>query len=198
MINKPSCDDTTVHVVSWCLTNLFLLILRYYTWLYLSSKKMEHWTFILSFIHTDNHLQAEAVQHNHLNECPPVSYLCRRLGFERHWAFEFWDCSRRRDLLTKFGIVNYHWRCVGIEVENCKRVLERHDFISSSDTDQEAKVKLAKMFGCSSEDMCNTCGFKKGFASSHKAVFYLKWLDCPERTKKEYYEKDDVSQGHQN
>ena len=104
----------------------------------------------------------------------------------------------RNNHWTKFGIVHYHWRCVEIEVENCKRVLERHDFISSSDTDQEAKVKLATKFGCSSEDMCNTCGFKANFNSVHKAVFYLQWLDCPKRTKKEYYDKDDVSKGQQN
>jgi len=56
------------------------------------------------------------------------------------------------------------------------------------------------MFGCSSKDMCNTCGFKASFFKSavHKAAFYLQWLDCPERTKKEYYEKDDVSKGQQN
>ena len=104
----------------------------------------------------------------------------------------------RNNHWTKFGIVHYHFRCVEIEVENCKRVLERHDYISSSDTDQEAKVKLATKFGCSSEDMCNTCGFKKNFNSVHKAVFYLQWLDCPKRTKKEYYDKDDVSKGQQN
>ena len=33
----------------------------------------------------------------------------------------------RNNHWTKFGIVHYHWRCVEIEVENCKRVLERHD-----------------------------------------------------------------------
>ena len=107
--------------------------------------------------------------------------------------------GKLKDHWTKFGIVHYHWRCVEIEAENCKRVLERHDYISSSDTDQEAKVKLATKFGCSSEDMCNTCGFKTegGFGSEHKAVFYLQWLDCPERTKKEYYRNSDVSKGQQ-
>ena len=89
---------------------------------------------------------------------------------------------------TKFGIVHYHYRCVEIEVENCKRVLERHNYISSSDTDQQAKHKLAKKFRCAPEDMCNTCDFKSNFNSHHKASFYLKWLDCPERMKKEYYD----------
>jgi hypothetical protein len=34
--------------------------------------------------------------------------------------------------LTEFGIIHYHStsRCVEIAVENCKRVLERHEFIS--------------------------------------------------------------------
>jgi len=99
---------------------------------------------------------------------------------------------------TKFGILHYHNRCVEIEVENCWRVLERHDYISSSDTKQEAKVKLANKFRCSSEDVCNTCAFRpKHFNSYHKAIFYLQWLDCPEKTKKEYY-GDDVSTGQYN
>ena len=58
--------------------------------------------------------------------------------------------------------------------------------------------KLATKFGCSSEDMCNTCGFKASFSSVHKAAFYLQWLDCPKRTKKEYYKNSDVSKGQQN
>ena len=102
------------------------------------------------------------------------------------------------DHWTKFGIVHYHSRCVEIEVEICKRVLERHDYISSENTDQETKVKLAKKIDCSTEDMCNTCPFDVQFNSFHKAVFYLRWLDCPERTRKEYYEKGDVSKRQQN
>jgi len=85
--------------------------------------------------------------------------------------------------VTRFGFLHYHKRCVEIEVENCRRVLERHDYISPSDTDQEAKVKLANMFDCGTSDMCNTCGFTNFFGSFHKAIFYLRWLDCPEKTK---------------
>ena len=92
---------------------------------------------------------------------------------------------------TKFNIIHYHRRCIEIEVENSRRVLERHDFISPADTDEQAKVKLAKKFGCSTEDMCNTCPFKPPpktyFPSNHKAKWYLKWLDCKEQMKKEYY-----------
>ena len=88
---------------------------------------------------------------------------------------------------TQFGIVHYHERCVEIEVESCKQVLERHEYISPSDTEDEAKVKLANKFKCSTEDMCHTCSFEPLFDSFHKAFFYLKWLDCREETEKEYY-----------
>jgi len=91
---------------------------------------------------------------------------------------------------TRFHIVHYHARCIEIEIENTKRVLERHDFISPSDSDEEAKAKLAKMFRCSTEDMCNTCPFKGNFASVHKVIIYLKYLDCEEQFENEFYGQD--------
>jgi len=89
--------------------------------------------------------------------------------------------------LTKFGIMHYHYRCVEIEVESSKQVLERHAYISPSDTDDEAKVKLAAMFGCSTEDICHTCDFEQSWVSGHKVALYLKWLNCPEEIEKSYY-----------
>mmetsp|Transcript_25012 Transcript_25012/g.33303 ORF Transcript_25012/g.33303 Transcript_25012/m.33303 type:complete len:154 (-) Transcript_25012:178-639(-) len=91
---------------------------------------------------------------------------------------------------TRFHIVHYHARCIEIEIENTKRVLERHDFISPSDSDEEAKAKLAKMFRCSTEDMCNTCPFKGRFKSFHKVIIYLKYLDCEEQFENEFYGQD--------
>ena len=88
---------------------------------------------------------------------------------------------------TQFGIVHYHNRCVEIQIKNCKTILERTNYISPSDTDEEAKVKLAAKFGCSPVDICNTCSFKKGFSSSHKAIYYLQYLDCEEKYRKQYY-----------
>jgi len=95
--------------------------------------------------------------------------------------------QEKSEATTQFNIIHYHSRCIEIEVENSKRVLERHDFISPADSDEQVKVKLAKKFGCSTEDMCNTCPFERGFVSNHKARFYLQWLDCKEQTKKNFY-----------
>ena len=33
---------------------------------------------------------------------------------------------------TSFGMLHFHTRCLDIEVENCKRVLERHNYIIPS------------------------------------------------------------------
>lgn len=93
---------------------------------------------------------------------------------------------------TKFGIIHYHFRCVEIEVENCKRVLERHDFIDPLVTDtKQALATLIKLLECPStpEDFCNTCTHEsaKPIASIHKAIMYGRWLSCPETFKKEYY-----------
>jgi len=91
------------------------------------------------------------------------------------------------DHRTQFGIVHYHNRCVEIQIKNSKTVLERSNHISPSDTDEEAKVKLAAKFGCSPVDMCNTCEFNQGFNSYHKAIIYLQYMDCEEKYRKEYY-----------
>ena len=95
--------------------------------------------------------------------------------------------SVRAGIWTDLGIIHYHFRCVEIEVENCKRVLENHEYILPSYSDGEATAALAKRFDCSAEDICDTCQFEASFASVHKAVFYLKWLNCPEKMKADYY-----------
>ena len=45
-------------------------------------------------------------------------------------------------LVTDFGIFHYHSRCVEIEVENCKRVLERHNYISATGNKDEVRSQL--------------------------------------------------------
>jgi hypothetical protein len=66
-------------------------------------------------------------------------------------------CHKVGPNLASLIIILGVWKlkCVEIEVENCKRVLERHEFISLSDTDEEAKAKLVKMLGCPADNMCN-------------------------------------------
>lgn len=93
---------------------------------------------------------------------------------------------------TKFGIIHYHYRCVEIEVENCKRVLERHNFIDPVVTDAKQVLEtLIKLLKCPStpEDFCSTCTAESlsPFVSFHKALMYGRWLSCPNTFKKEYY-----------
>merc|ERR1711862_535796 len=89
---------------------------------------------------------------------------------------------------TRFGILHFHARCVEIEVENCKRVLERHQFIEPSDSPEQAKTKLVAKLGCPLEDFCNNnCTNHVIFSSFHKALWYAKWLSCEDRLKVEYY-----------
>lgn len=98
---------------------------------------------------------------------------------------------------TNFGVVHYHSRCVEIEVENCKRVLLSHGYILPSDSDENVITKLAGLFKCSTNDVCNSCDMSKTFSSCHKAKFYLQWLACREKTTAEYYQSDKKEQ-HQN
>ena len=95
-----------------------------------------------------------------------------------------------------FGIFHYHSRCVEIEVENCKRVLERHNYISATADKQEARSQLVKLCNAQSEqNFCEIdCNF--GGASFHKVVFYTKWLDCEETMKNEYYNGEGTGQVH--
>ncbi len=99
----------------------------------------------------------------------------------------------RRGIWTDFGIVHYHYRCVEIEVENCKRVLERHGYISPTDTNDETKSKLVGMLNCTADELCGIGECKpEGFDSFHKAVMYVNWLHCPDAMKKMYYRKNGV------
>jgi len=94
---------------------------------------------------------------------------------------------------SNFGVLHFHSRCVEIEVENCKRVLERHDYIKPTDSNSEANTKLAGLLGWNVGNSCNLrsdAKHNKGVDSWHKAVFYLKWLDCPEKVKQLYDSAD--------
>ena len=43
---------------------------------------------------------------------------------------------------TNFGIVHFHYQCAEIDAENSKQVIERHNFISITDSIHKTKVKL--------------------------------------------------------
>lgn len=80
-------------------------------------------------------------------------------------------------------------------MENSKRVLERHLYISPGDSDSVAKTKLLHMLRWrDDDDICNRTK-SKGFPSVHKAIFYVKWLQCPETMKKIYYANSEDAGG---
>ncbi|KAL7525874.1 hypothetical protein ACHAXR_001196 [Thalassiosira sp. AJA248-18] len=90
--------------------------------------------------------------------------------------------------VTKFGIIHVHFRCIEIEVENCKRVCERHNLINIADTRRQAVAKLLTHSNCTIENICDTCDWASFHgASSHKMAFYTKWLECEDMARNEYY-----------
>lgn len=93
------------------------------------------------------------------------------------------------NIWTKFLMVHYHSRCIEIEIESAKRVLERHDLISPSDTDEAASAKLTQKMGCGGDQLCDNKCRPRGIPSYHKAVFYVQWLHCPEKIEKDYYKQ---------
>jgi len=110
----------------------------------------------------------------------------RKVGLGGH-AFK-----TRKGVWTEIGLIHYHRRCAEIEAENCKRVLERHDYIDPSAVDSKDVLDiLIKKLNCTStpEDFCSTCTEPNSvlFTSQHKALPYGRWLSCPEKFKKEYY-----------
>ncbi len=73
--------------------------------------------------------------------------------------------------------------------------MERPNYISPSDTDDEAKAKLGAKFKCSPADMCNTCEFNPRL---NKTFFPLQYLDCEEIYRKKYYGPTKIDQMKQN
>jgi len=113
-----------------------------------------------------------------------------RIPFEGRNALNLGGHVRTDEMVpTDFGIVHYHFRCIEIEVENCKRVLENHDYIHPSNTSEEVRVLLEQKLGLPPDhDICHKECEYESIASVHKASFYLKWLICPEKMESEYYE----------
>lgn len=100
-------------------------------------------------------------------------------------------------IFTDFGALHFHERCLEIEVENCKRAIERHGYISATDTNKEAKLKLVKLLNCAADNLCRgDCAPPRGLMSWHKAAVYTNWLHCPEALKTMYYRKN--GEGGQN
>merc|ERR1712176_483086 len=73
--------------------------------------------------------------------------------------------------------------------ENSKQVLERHHYISPSDTDEAVLVQLSGQMGCSADEMCdNKCAYPP-VPSYHKVQTYVWWLHCKENLENNYYKQ---------
>lgn len=81
------------------------------------------------------------------------------------------------DTHTNLSTLHFHARCWSTEVGNTRKALVSHNFILADDTDEIAKKKLVARYGLDGSNrtaICHTHSLVG--ASSHKSVFYLKYL----------------------
>ena len=91
---------------------------------------------------------------------------------------------------TNFAIAHFHSRCVEIEIENCKRVIESHGYIAPLEKDEVIIDKLFNLLSCRSREFpClqaeRFC--RKNVLSYHKGFEVLNFLRCPDKYTQEYY-----------
>lgn len=92
---------------------------------------------------------------------------------------------------TKLGVLHLHARCLEIEVENCRTVLVGHGYISEEDTITEQYNKLIQGLRRKNK-LCSRQRFWRSVPSSHKALFYAKWLsNCSAASTSGFYPNDD-------
>lgn len=90
---------------------------------------------------------------------------------------------------TKLSVVHFHGRCIEIEIENSRRVMERHNVINASMSDDQTLAILKDSLKCPKEDLCECeSADVVGYNSFHKALFLMKFYTCPEKMKEQYYE----------
>jgi len=85
------------------------------------------------------------------------------------------------------GVFHFHARCFHHEVENTKKAVTSHNYISATDRKEEALTKMIDLLGGSKEDLCNGGEFSSTIASSHKVIFYAKALQCPIQTEEQFW-----------
>ena len=102
------------------------------------------------------------------------------------------------DIWTDMGALHFHDRCVEIELENSKRALVRHEYMSEDDTKEEAIAKLTDVLNCPKEGLCDE-GYEckvKGVESFHKVQLYLSWLACTDQFIAQYNRHDGKGAPH--
>jgi hypothetical protein len=95
-------------------------------------------------------------------------------GHKNYFAAPF-GATRQTGNRTNLSVLHFHFRCLETEVKNCRKALVGHNYISDDDTDDAAKKKLLDLDNL--HDVEDICGLQQlDGMSSHKKVFYLKFL----------------------
>jgi len=94
--------------------------------------------------------------------------------------------AREKGVQSDVGVFHFHTRCFHHEVENTKKAVTSHNYISATDSNEEALTKMIDLLGGSKEDLCNGGEFSS-FPSSHKVIFYAKALLCPIQTEEQFW-----------
>jgi len=96
--------------------------------------------------------------------------------------------EREKGVQSDVGVFHFHSRCFHHEVENTKKAITSHNFISATDTNQEALRKIINLLGV--DDFCNvepSAAIAATIPSSHKVIFYAKFLQCPKQMEEQFY-----------
>jgi hypothetical protein len=102
----------------------------------------------------------------------------------------------------KFGMhsdlsfLHFHSRCFQHEVENSKKALVSHEYISATDDNEKALTKCRRRMNVT--DFCDGRNLQHYGASSHKVLFYAKYLQCPNATEEKFYPGQDPTKETQN
>eukprot|EP00536_Pseudo-nitzschia_multiseries_P011281 jgi/Psemu1/289600/fgenesh1_pg.375_\ len=92
-------------------------------------------------------------------------------------------------LRTEFGVLHFHRRCHELEAASVKRALVvDHAYFAESDSDGYVKTNLEERLGLPEHhDICTRTYELNNIDGVDKAVWYLKYLHCPEQVINEYY-----------
>jgi hypothetical protein len=103
------------------------------------------------------------------------------------------ECSHQKGATpVPIGVLHYHRRCFDIEAFNNKKTCMSHGFLSESDL-QDVGETIKKLTGVLR--MRNVCGerMKCRVVSCQKVYGFAKYLQCPEKYRKEFYAKPSVA-----
>ena len=107
-----------------------------------------------------------------------------------HYGYALPPFDKPDFVTTRLGIIHAHARCIETEVANCRKALISHGFIGETDTTKVALRKLQRKIIGKGRDVCAMTApedMQRPRASSHKVLFYAKYLSCKEASMAAYY-----------